>query len=188
MDQEGEIQSDVYVEQYSQVRLFVQNLTYYKSLSSCLRPFEGEFFEAACDAFLGAVTLAWCNVFASPKSHVYWSKLVKRMPKEVEQDFEKRVYKSTGLKGKKYQDYQCSIKSLRDKYVAHTDLDWQESVSHNLSFGKALRIAMQYECWLKDLLRKEGSFTSGDISFNDIVESAKGDVMHLTTTLSSQNK
>jgi len=188
MDQEGEIQSAVLCEQLPQVQDFVQNLTYYRSLSSCTKPFEGDFFDVAGYAFLKAATLAWCNVFADRKSDVYWSKLIDEMPEEVKLDFENRIRKSTDLTEKQYQEYQCSIRALRDKYVAHTDLDWQKSVSHDLSFDIALRIAMQYECWLKDLLRKEDSFTPGCISFNDIIESAKGDVMHLTTTLSSQNK
>jgi len=142
MDQEGEIESAVLYEQLPQVEDFVQNLTYYRSLSLCTKPFEGDFFDVAGYALLKAATLAWCNVFADRKSDVYWSRLIAKMPEEVKLDFKKRVCKSTDLTEKQYREYQCSIRILRDKYVAHTDLDWQKSVSQALSFDKALRIAM----------------------------------------------
>lgn len=188
MDKEGEIQSNVYTEQFSQVRFFVHYITYYKNLTSCTYPFEGDFFDSACYSFLGVATLAWCNVFADCKSHVYWSKLIKNMPEEVEQDFKKRICKSTGLSEEKYQKYQCEIRSLRDKCFAHLDLDWRTNVPYNLSFCNALEIAKQYECWVKELLCKEGTSTPDGISFDDTITGAKNDVEHIVKFLKTQKK
>jgi len=188
MDQDGQIQSEVYAEQYSQVRSFVENLTYYQVLSSCAKLVEREFFETACDALVGTATLAWCNVFVDIKSHVYWSKLIENMPEELKQDFTHRVCKITDLTEDQYQEYKRSIKKLRDKYVAHIDPDWQASVPLDLSFDKALRIAIEYECWLNDLLPKEGSFTRGDVSLNDIIKSATNEVEHLAAIVAAQKR
>jgi hypothetical protein len=102
---------------------------------------------------------------------------------EVKLDFEKRVRKSTDLTEKQYEEYQRSIRDLRDKYVAHRDLDWQAHVSQTLSFDKALRIAMQYECWLNDLFHKRDCPQDNSDSLGDIIKSAEGDVLHLTRIL-----
>lgn len=128
MDKEGEIQSVVLCEQFPQVECFVQYFTYYQSLLSCTKPFEDsnlrDLRDAVSDAFLGAAILAWYHVFAYSKSQIFWSKLIENMPEKVKQNFSKRIYKSTSLDKETYKQFLNNIKKLRDKYVAHRDLNW----------------------------------------------------------------
>ena len=81
-----------------------------------------------------------------------------------------------------------NIRSLRDKCFAHLDLDWQTSVPYDLSFCNAIKIARQYECWIKELLLKEGTSTPDDISLDDTITGAKNDVEHIVKFLKTQNK
>ena len=184
MDQEGEIQSAVLCEQFPQVVCFVQVFTYYRSLRDAPLPIEDQdFWEEVSNAFLGAATLAWYNVFGSCGSHVYWSKLIENMPKKVKQDFKNRVYELTDLNEDAYQKCQNNIKTLRDKYIAHRDRDWQNHNYNSSDFKNALKIAEGYECWVNDLLQKESAPPMN--SLNDIIQSAKGEVKHV---LSSQKR
>ena len=187
MDQEGEIQSAVLCEQFPQVQCFVQNFTYYQSLGKASLPNEDQdFWVEVSNALLGAATLAWYNVFCSCKSHVYWSKLIKSMPSEVKQDFKKRIYELPGLNEETYQECRNNIKTLRDKYIAHRDRDWQEH-NYNLSdFEIALKIAKVYECWLNDLLQKESCPRMN--SLDATIQSAEGEVKNVLYMLSLQKR
>jgi hypothetical protein len=166
MEQEDTMIYDVLYEQAPQVESFIKYLTYWRSLSSYNRPFEGDFIEEACSVFLGAAIIAWCNVFADCKSHVYWSKLIKDSTEDVKYDFEKRIYKYTGLDEKKHQDRRDYIKTIRDKYFAHRDRNWQNCIAESPDFQSAVKIAKEYECWLNYLLNEESPFW--DHSLTDI--------------------
>jgi len=186
MDQEGEIQSAVLCEQFPQVECFVRNLTYYRSIGEASLPNEDQdFWEEVSNAFLGAATLAWYNVFGSCGSHVYWSKLIENMPKKVKQDFKNHVYE-TDLNEDAYQNCRNNIKTLRDKYIAHRDRDWQKHNYNSSDFENAMKIATGYECWVNYLLQKESSSPMEPLA--DIIQSAKDDVKHVLYVLSSQKR
>lgn len=188
MDQDSEIQSAVFFEQCPQVECFVQYFTYYRSLRDAPELIEdSDFWDEVSNTFLGAATLAWCSVFGSCGSDVHWSKLIKNMPKKVEQDFVNRVYKSTALNEKAYKECRENIKELRDKYVAHRDRNWQEHIWNSPDFEIALKIAKVYECWVNDLLQKESPPFSMN-SLTDIIKSAEAEVKHVTALLSSQKR
>ncbi len=185
MDQEGEIQSAVLCEQFPQVECFVRNLTYYRSLGEESLPNEDQdFWEEVSNAFLGAATLAWYNVFGSCGSHVYWSKLIKKMSKKVKQDFKNHVYELTDINEDAYQKCRNNIKTLRDKYIAHRDLNLQEHNCNSSDFENAMKIATGYECWVNDLLQKESSSPMN--SLDATIQSAKGEVKNVLYILSLQ--
>lgn len=185
MDQEGEIQSTVLSEQFPEVKCFLQHYTYYRSLRDAPYPInESDFWDEVSGAFLGSATLAWYNVFADCKSGVHWSKLISNMPKEVEEDFRDRIYKSTGLNEKSYKKVRDDIKTLRDKYVAHRDLNWQKDIWNSPNFENALKIAKVYECWVNDLLQREGSPPLPSLA--GIIEEAQHEVKDVIALLSSQ--
>jgi len=75
---------------------------------------------------------------------------------------------------------------LRDKYVAHRDRNWKKHNWNSSDFKNALKIAIAYECWVNDLLQKEGSPSINSLA--DIIKSAKGEIMHVTALLSSQKR
>jgi hypothetical protein len=172
MDQEGKIQLAVLENQFPQVICFVQNLTYYRSLGEASLPNEDQdFWEEVPEALFGLAILAWYNVFGDDKSDVYWSKLIKNMPKKVEQDFKNRV--NEGI----YKKCRENIKTLRDKYFAHRDRNWQKHIWNSPDFEFALKIAKVYECWLNGLLQKEISDSIN--SLDAIIKSAKNEVKHV---------
>jgi len=186
MDQEGEIQSAVLCEQFPQVECFVRNLTYFRSLGEASLPNEDhDFWEEVSNAFLGTATLAWYNVFGSCGSHVYWSKLVENMPKKIKQDFKNHVYE-IDLNEDEYQNCRNIIKTLRDKYIAHRDRDWQKHSYNSSDFENAMKIAKGYEFWVNDLLQKESSSPMNPLA--DTIQSAKDDVKHVLYVLSSQKR
>ncbi len=178
MDREGEIQSRIFCEQIPQVELFVRNLTYYQSLSETSLPNEDQdFWEEVSYAFLGAAILAWYNVFGSFKSHVYWSKLIEKIPEKVKNDFKKNVYELTNLNENVYQKCRNNIINLRDKYFAHRDRDWHKHNYNSSDLENAIKIAKGYESWVNDLLHKE-SFSPMS-SLADNIQSAKNEVEHI---------
>ncbi len=178
MDQEGEIQSAVLCEQFPQVECFVRDFTYYRSLGKVSLPNEDQdFWEEVYNAFLGAAILAWYNVFGSCGSHVYWSKLIENMPKKVKQDFKNRFYKLTDLNEDAYQKCRKNIKTLRDKYIAHRNRDWQKHNYNSSDLDNAMKIAEGYECWVNDLRQKESSSPMNSLA--DTIQSAKNDVKHV---------
>lgn len=178
MDQEDEIQIAVLEEQFPQVKCFVQNLTYYRSLGEASLPNEDQdFWEEVPDAFFGAAIIAWHSVFGSCESDIHWSKLIKNMPKKVKQDFKNRVYKLTGLNEDAYLKCRNDIKTLRDKYIAHRDRDWQKHIWNSPDFEIALKIAKVYECWLNDLLQKKSYLPMN--SLDATIQSAKREVKHV---------
>lgn len=182
MDQEGEIQSAVLCEQFPQVECFVRNLTYYRSLEGTSLPNEDQdFWDEVPDALLGSAILAWHNVFGYCRSDHHWLKLIKNMPKKVKQDF----YKLKTLNKRAYKECRKDIKTLRDKYVAHRDRNWQKHIWNSPDFDIALEIAKGYECWLNDLLQKEGEepLTSLDAT----IQSAKEDVKNVLYKLKKIN-
>ena len=101
MNQEGEVNGAVFIEQQAQVRCFVQYLTYHQCMSRLTK--KPDLLTEASNAFLKIACIAWCNVFGSRKGCLHWSKTIRNMAKEVEQDFKNRIYRSTGLE-KKYQE------------------------------------------------------------------------------------
>lgn len=158
MDREGEIQSAILCEQSLQVDCFVRYLMYCQTiLLDAKLEQDWEFFEETSNAFLGLLIIAWCNVFASEKSDIHWSKLIKNMPKEIKEDFKKRLYTSTGLDEHEYQKFRDYIKTIRDKYVAHKDLNWMKDIWHTPHFHNMITVAKEYERWVHDLLHNEGS-------------------------------
>ena len=183
MDQEGEIKSDVFMKQLPQVHLFVKHLTYYRCILRAKLAEKSEFFTVACNACLYVATIAWCNVFGSRKSDLHWSKTIRNIPEEIEQDFKDRVYRSTGLNEEEYRDYQSSIKTWRDEYVAHTDLNWEADIPIVPHFDNALTVAKEYERWVMELLPKEGSFYDG-VFLEDIIETAEKKVVSLAALFS----
>ncbi len=187
MDKQGKIQSAVLFEQFPQVECFVQHFTYYRSLGGAPTPTEdSDFWDEVSTAFLGSAILAWCNVFGSCRSHLHWSKLIKNMTKKVKDDFTNRVHNSTNLNEESYKKFRDYIKTLRDKYVAHRDLNWQNHIRNSPDFENALKIAAEYECWVNDLLQKEGSPSMNPL--DDLIKNAEGEVRHVTALLSSQKR
>ena len=144
-----------------------------------------ELLTEASNAFLEIASLAWCNVFGSRKGCLHWSKTIRNMAKEVEQDFKNRIYRSTGLDKEKYPKYQCSIKALRDKYVAHIDLNWQDDIPTIPIpyFDNALIVAKEYERWVMDLPFEQG-FSYPVLSLDKIIETAEKKVASLAALFS----
>ena len=185
MDQQGEIQSTVCCEQFPQVECFVRHYTYYRSLRGAPYPInESNFWDEVSTSFLGSATLAWYNVFASCQSDLHWSKLIKNMPKRVKDDFINRIYRSTGLNEESYKKVRDYIKTLRNKYFAHKDLNWQKHIRNSQDFENALKIAMEYECWVNDLLQKENSPSMNPLS--DIIKDAREEVKRVIALLLSE--
>lgn len=178
MNQEGEVNSDVFGEQLPQVRCFVQYLTYHRCMSRLTK--KPELLTEASNAFLKIACIAWCNVFGSRKSCLHWSKTIRNMAKEVEQDLKNRIYRSTGLDENEYQEYQCSIKEMRDKYVAHIDLNWQGPIQY---FDNALVVAKEYEQWVMGLPLNEG-FSCPVLSLDRFIQSAEKEVASLAALFS----
>ena len=144
---------------------------------------QSEFWDEACIAFLGMAIIAWYNVFGSHKSDVHWSKTVRDMPKETYENFKDRISKSTGLYGKKYEDYQKSIKDVRDRYFAHRDINWMAHISTSfLNFDIALTIAKEYEGWIRDLHKRECTDYLGP-SFDQTIKTAKREIKGVATAL-----
>ncbi len=139
MNQKGEINIDVFCEQLPQVELFVKCLTYNRCMVT-MPITQSEFWDEACIAFLGMAILAWYNVFGSHKSDVHWSKTVRDMPKETEENFKDRISKSTDLHEEKYKEYQKNIKSMRDKCFAHKDINWMAHILTVQNLDTALTI------------------------------------------------
>lgn len=185
MEQESTIIYDVLYEQAPQVESFIRHLAYFRSLSSCNKSFEGYFIDEACYAFLGAAIIEWCNVFVDCKSDVYWSKLIKEITEDVRYDFEKRIIKSKVLDEKRYQNCKNYIKTIRDKYFAHRDRNWQNCIRESPDFQDAVNIAKEYEYWLNDLLSKESPFH--ETSLTDIEECAEFEADRMAELLSMQN-
>lgn len=187
MDKEGEIQSAVLYEQFAQVECFVQHFTYYRRLWDAPQRIEdSDFLDEVSTAFLGSAIIAWCNVFGSCRSDLHWSQLIENMPKKVEEDFRNRIYKSTYLNEESYKKFRNYIKTLRNKYVTHRDLNWQEHIWNSPDFENALKLATEYECWVKDLLKKESSPLMNSLA--DIIKNAEGEVKRVTALLSSQKR
>ena len=178
MNQESEVNGIVFMEQLSQVRCFVRYLTYHRCMSRLTK--KPELLTEASNAFLKIACIAWCNVFGSRKSCLHWSKTIRNMAKEVEQDFKNRIYRSTDLDKKKYQEYQRSIKEMRDKYVAHIDPNWQGPIQY---FDNARAVAKEYERWVMDLPLEQG-FSCPVLSLDKIIETAEEKVASLAALFS----
>lgn len=187
MDQEGEIQSAVFFEQFPQVECFIRCYTYCRSLRDVPHVIrESDFWDEVYSALLGSAILAWCNVFGSCASDLHWSKLIKNMPKEDEDDFRNRIYKSTGLNEESYKKVRDSIKTLRDKYFAHRDLNWGKHIWNSPDLENALKIAKVYESWVNDLPHREVSLLLP--SHAGIIEEAQREVEGVIALLSSQER
>ena len=181
MNQKVEINIDVFCEQLPQVELFVKCFTYYRCMGAI--PIEqSEFWDEACTAFLGRTIIAWYNVFVYHKSHVHWSKTVRDMPKEIKENFKYRISKSNDLKEEEYKDYQKNIKSIRDKYFTHTDINWMAHIPLELNLDTTLTIAKEYEGWIHDLHKRECTDYHGP-SFDQTIETAKRKIKVVATAL-----
>lgn len=184
MDKQGEIQSAVFCEQSPEVECFVEHFTYYRSLRDEPPPTEdSDFWYEVSTAFFRSAILAWCNVFGSCRSDLHWSKLIENMPEKVKEDFTNGIRKSTDLNKESCKKLQDDMKTLRDKRVAHRDLNWQQHIWNSPDFENVLKIAIEYECWVNELLQKEGSSPMN--SLTDIIKSAEGEVKHVIALLSS---
>ena len=173
--------------QLPQVDRFVKYLTYHRCILTAKLTKKSEILTSTYNAFLGVATITWCNVFGATKGNLHWSKTIRNITKEIEQDFKNRIYSSTGLNEQEYQKYQRNIKKFRDKYIAHLDLNWQAHIKKVPHFDTALTVAKEYRQWVYDLLRKETSFYQGP-SLEKIIKTAEEEVESLATMFSIKQK
>jgi hypothetical protein len=176
MDQIGQVRSRVLCEQLPKIESFVRYLTYYRMFPQTHFFVQSDFWQDVSDALLCVAILAWCDVFGSCSNDFHWSKLVEEMPEEVVLAFKSHIHKLTGLTDEGYEKYQNYVKTLRDKYFAHTDRDWQEHIWDAPDFDKAMKIVKAYENWVNELLVKEGSPCPEYCSLDDIEKEAKRQV------------
>ncbi len=79
---------------------------------------KGDYSQTILNNFIDVATLEWCKIFADIKGHHYWRK-------SVSEDKQETLFKSLiaelGLTNDEFDDYVDTIKTYRDKFVAHLD-------------------------------------------------------------------
>lgn len=119
--------------------LFVMNLSYYRAGHDHAK-MRSNFIRAMNGNFLDVAVLEWCKLFADKKSPYCWRNL-------LNEEEQKHLLESAKLNETIFENYKKSIKSYRDKFVAHLDKDLDGQEYPNMDY--ALSTTKIYYDYLK---------------------------------------
>ena len=116
---------------------FTRNFAYYKAGSECEQPERREQFWLSVNSnFIDISVLEWCKLFGDYKDKHHWKKIMSH-----DMDFKQRMFDELKIKQTDLDKVHGSIKSYRDKFVAH--LDSEEKMNIPL-LGEALKMVFFY--------------------------------------------
>ena len=147
--------------QYQIVQLFVRYLAYFRGLWAARNEFVDYpvFCNFTLQAYLEAAALNWCKVFGSHNEHMHWRKTpTGSTAQRACEDFRRRLLLKTGFTEEQWKDYHRDMRTFRDKFVAHLDMNCElpGGLPH---FEPALQVAYAYEEWAKAIEPGLLSFT-----------------------------
>ena len=95
----------------------LRNLAYHRAIADSRRPWqEQQFWVAAHNNYLDVAILEWCKIFTDRAGMHHWRKSVVRP-----EHFAAEMHTVLRSDAETFQAYALSIKSYRDKFVAHLD-------------------------------------------------------------------
>ena len=95
----------------------LRNIAFYRAWYKAGQPFsKKQFWINTNGNFLDVAVLEWCKLFADPKGQHHYAKL---MPKST--DFMHDLLSSLNMTAAEFDAYVKSMKTYRDKFVAHLD-------------------------------------------------------------------
>lgn len=95
----------------------LRNLAYHRAITDSRRPWKDQqFWVAAHNNYLDVAILEWCKTFTDRAGMHHWKKSVVRS-----EDFAAEMHTALQSDAESFQAYALSIKSYRDKFVAHLD-------------------------------------------------------------------
>lgn len=100
---------------------FARNMAYYRATYEHRRPVrQSEFWTSVNGNFIDIAVLEWCKLFGDPKDPHFWRKIA-TAPSGFEQGLLSALGPGMNLEG--FQYYVKTVRTYRDKFVAHLDHD-----------------------------------------------------------------
>jgi hypothetical protein len=153
----------VFINQFPLVKFFVYHLIYYRTLSKVYGELKlrDEFWTLTIDAHVLRALINWCMVFGSENEPTHWKRLIKQSEGHA-QRFRNGLCRETGLGEDAWREYWASMKSFRDKWAVHRELETFTDPMPN--FDTALTVAYHYDSWVRDVI-SPASFAEPSLKF-----------------------
>lgn len=130
----------IFMSQFSIAKEFIYHLIYYrylhKAYSEC--KLESEFWRYTINSHLLQAAIKWCMIFGSRGcNQTHLIRLNPDEAKNLEKSFIDGLKKRLGIDEQQWKLYWKEMTDFRDKYAAHTDIDYDAPVPN---FNSALDI------------------------------------------------
>jgi len=144
--------SEIFENQIPILKRFVYHLIYHRGLNSFYKRLNirSEFWVHTIEAHRRDACIHWCMVFGSDKSNqTHWKNLFDSETKEAKEGFRRVLFDKIGFDKQTWNEYWNKMKDFRDKYVAHREVNFKESVPN---FDKALEVTFVFDDWVRDFI------------------------------------
>lgn len=149
---EREYSSEIFVEQFPLVQLFLHHVIYFRELKKAYASsgLESWFWTYTMNAHLLQAAITWCMVFGSDGcNQTHWKKLSLKDCQDLQSSFRKRLQEATGLSLAAWNEYWSEMSEFRNKYVAHRELQYDKPVP---DFSNAINVAFFYDRWIREII------------------------------------
>ena len=131
---------------------FTRNLAYYRAgWENGELKRKDPFWLTLNSDFLDICVLEWCKLFGDYKDKYHWKKIV-----DAPDDFKKEMFRKLGIEQINFDELWESIRSYRDKFVAHLD---DEETGMIPKFDLALEMVIFYHENVKKAFKEEWQLT-----------------------------
>jgi hypothetical protein len=162
-DEEYNIDEDILGKQFYSMHCFARALTYYREIRKCIDNIgcskkEKWFLEATLNSHLMMSVIDWCKIFGANSSELHWKNTVVKNSEKFQDEVRQKIYETTKLSSKEWEDYHKEITDFRNEYVAHYVDTHNEPVP---KMDNALTVAFAYDEWLWKKLNIVSIFQGG---------------------------
>jgi hypothetical protein len=149
---ERKYSSEIFVEQFPLVQLFLYHIVYFRELKNAYgsSQLESWFWTYTMNAHLLQAAITWCMVFgADGCNQTHWKKLSLNDCEDLQSSFRKRLQEVTGLNLASWNVYWSEMTKFRNKYVAHREIQYDKPVP---DFSNAITVAFFYDRWIRETI------------------------------------
>ncbi|MBU2573709.1 MAG: hypothetical protein KKH28_06515 [Elusimicrobia bacterium] len=144
--------SEVFEKQFPIVKDFLFHIVYYRELNRVYKQYESKsvFWAYTINAHILQATILWCMVFGSDSCNpTHWRHLSIEECEKLKSGFRQGLLETTKLKIENLYEYWKTIDAFRNKYVAHRELTFSDTVP---IFDLAIDYAYFYDSWIRKII------------------------------------
>jgi hypothetical protein len=142
---------DVFATLMPQIDAFVKHLICHRATRRHCDPLPLHiYWSLTSDAHLLQAIVCWCKVFgATGTNETHWQNLTQVDVANLQESFRDELHSRLGLEIADWARYHTEITNFRNKYVAHTEINYSQPVP---DLNLALKIAFVFDEWVRSVI------------------------------------